>query len=65
MKSVFLMLLAMTLLGASLFFFYRSSGLLMVNEYLAGLLHLFVGFATIRAGVDLCRYAVVLHLRSR
>jgi len=65
MKSAFLMLLALALLGASLFFFYRSSGLLMSNDYLAGLLHLFVGFATIRGGVDLCRFAVVLHLRSR
>ena len=65
MKSMFLLLTAIALLGASLFFFYRSSGLLMASEYLAGLLHLFVGFATIRAGVDLSRYALVIHLRSR
>jgi hypothetical protein len=53
------------MLGASLFFFYRSSALLMGTDYLAGLLHIFVGFATIRAGVELCRFAVVLHSRSR
>jgi hypothetical protein len=65
MKSAFLLLLALTMLGASLFFFYRSSALLVSNDYLAGLLHIFVGFATIRAGVELCRFAVVLHSRSR
>ena len=65
MKSALLVLLALIMLAASLFFFYRSSGLLVSRDYLAGLLHLFVGFATIKAGVEFCRFAVVLHLRSR
>lgn len=64
MKSVFLLLLAAALLAASVFFFYQSGELLTAREYLAGLLHIFVGFATIRAGSELARLSVVMHVRS-
>ena len=64
MKSAFLLLLAAILLGWSVWFFYQSGDLLSTRDYLAGLLHVFVGFATVRAGVELARLAIISHSRS-
>ncbi len=65
MKSAFLLLLAALLLACSVWFFYQSGGMLSSRDYLAGLLQIFVGFATIKGGVELARLAVVAHVRSR
>jgi hypothetical protein len=65
MKSLFYILIALCLLGTSVFFFHQSTQLLLDQSYLGGLLHIFVGFATIRAGVEFARLAVVLDVESR
>lgn len=65
MKSALLILVSLILLAGALWAFFQSSGLLVEREYLAGLLHIFVGFATLKAGVEFCRFAIILHLRSR
>lgn len=65
MRSTLLLLLAAVLLGFSVWFFHQSGSLLSERDYLAGLLHIFVGFATIRGGVELARLSVVAHVRSR
>jgi|GEM_PF-1326422 len=65
MKSTLLLLLATALFVGSVWFFHLCGELLSSKDYLAGTLHIFVGLATIRGGVELARLAVVLHLRSR
>ena len=64
LKGVLLLLLAAGLLAVSVWFFFRTGTLLSDSDYLAGIIHIFVGFATIRAGVELARLAVVAHFRS-
>ena len=65
MKIFLFVSLSIALLVASIFFFHQSGGFLMERNYLAGLLHIFVGFATIRGGLEFARLAVVLQDRSR
>ena len=55
MRTSVYILLAVILLGASLWFFYRTGQFLADQDYLAGLIHVFVGFAVIRTGADLAR----------
>ena len=55
MRARAYMALAVILLGASLWFFYRTGQFLADQDYLAGLIHVFVGFAVIRTGADLAR----------
>ncbi len=64
MKGFVLLLLAAFLAVAAVFFFHRSGELLAGKDYLAGLLHIFVGLATIRHAVELARLAVLPKLRS-
>jgi len=64
MKTSLLMLLATCLLAASVWFFAQSSEMLSERDYLAGLIHIFVGFTTIRYGVELARLAVIHGMRS-
>lgn len=64
MRSLFLLLLATLMLVGSLWFFHRSGELLASRDYLAGLIHIFVGFATVRAGVELARLSVSIQSRS-
>lgn len=42
---------------ASLYFFYRGTGFLAAQDYVAALLTIFVGFALVKAGVELVRLA--------
>ena len=65
MKSSFLLVLATSLFLVAVWFFGLSGEFLTSKDYLAGVLHVFVGLATVRGGVELARLAVVLHLRSR
>ena len=64
MKPTFLLILAAALFGASIFFFAQSGELFAGKDYLAGILHMFVGFSLVRAGVELARLAVVSRGRS-
>ena len=64
MKSALLLLMAALLLGFSIWFFHQSAELLASRDYLAGAVHIFVGFATIKTGVQLARLSVVVHSRS-
>ncbi len=64
MKAFFFISLATVLVAVSIFFFWQSGGLLGERNYLAGLLHVFVGFATIRGGIEFGRLAVVTEGRS-
>ena len=65
MKSVFLLLLATALFVGAIWFFHLCGELLSSKDYLAGTLHIFVGLATVRGGVEVARLSVVLHLRGR
>ena len=42
---------------ASLYFFYRGTGFLAAQDYVAALLTIFVGFALVKTGVELVRIA--------
>ena len=64
MKSFSLILIAVALLAAGVWFFHRCGGFLGERDYLAGLLHVVVGATTLRAGVQLAKLAVVTRLRS-
>ncbi len=64
MKSFLLWLTALGLFSASLWFFHSSSRFLSDRDYLAGLLHVLVGFACLRSGVEIVRLAVVIRLRT-
>ncbi|MEZ4268015.1 MAG: hypothetical protein R3F39_16745 [Myxococcota bacterium] len=65
MKSFMFWLAAILLLAAALWMFHTSSQFLLDHDYLAGLLHVLVGLAVLRAGVEMARLGVVLRLRSR
>ncbi len=65
MKTGLLMFLATALIVAALWFFQVSGTLLSGRQYLAGLLHILVGVSATRAGVELARRAVALHVRGR
>ncbi len=64
MKGLLFIMVSLALLVASIFFFHQSGTLLTERNYLAGLLHIFVGFATIRGGIEFARLAVVMADRS-
>ena len=64
MRFFLLWLVVLGLFGAGLWFFHESSQFLLDRDYLAGLLHVVVGLATVRSGVEVARLAVVLELRS-
>ena len=63
MKTVVLLLLAAALVIASIVFFHRCGEFLGNQDYLAGIVHIFVGSATIRFGVELARLAVLTRMR--
>lgn len=65
MKSTLFWLTSLALLAAALWLFHTSSRFLLDRDYLAGLLHVLVGLAVLRAGVEMARLGVVLKLRSR
>jgi hypothetical protein len=58
MRRPWLEILAALLLIGSLFFFYRSVTALEQHDYVAAILLMFIGFAVIRVGSDLCRLAL-------
>lgn len=64
MKGLSLLLIAVLLLAAGVWFFHLCGSFLVDRDYLAGLVHVFVGAITLRAGVQLARLAVVIRLRS-
>ncbi|MGM0577036.1 MAG: hypothetical protein ACQEXJ_15025 [Myxococcota bacterium] len=64
MKSFLLWLVAVALFAAAVWSFHTSSGFLSERDYLAGLLHVLVGLATLRGGVEVSRLAVVVALRA-
>jgi hypothetical protein len=58
MKSalrVILLVVAVALLGASVFFFFRTGERIVDKDYLGGLLEVVAGLALVRAGVELVR----------
>ena len=59
MRDLLLWTLVVVMLGAGLFFFYGSGRFLADGDYLAGLLHVFVGLASLKAGMELARLAIV------
>ncbi len=59
MKSTVLLLLSAALFVACIWFFAECGELFSAKDYLAGLLHMFVGFALVRAGVELARLSVL------
>ncbi len=63
LKSLLLLALAALLLAFSLWFFKQSGDLLAGRDYIAGCLHVFVGYSTIRAAVELARLSVVQQAR--
>lgn len=65
MKQFFLWLIVVALLSSGVFFFHRSGGFLAERDYLAGLIHVLAGLATLRAGVEVARLAVILRLRAQ
>ena len=65
MKFALVWLGVVALFCSGLWFFYESSQFLMDQDYLSGLLHVLVGLAIFRAGVDIARMGVVMHLRSQ
>ena len=64
-KLTLLWIGVIALFVSGLWFFHESSQFLMDQDYLAGLLHVLVGLAIFRAGVDVARMGVVMHLRSQ
>lgn len=64
MRFFLLWIVVLSLFGAGLWFFYESSQFLLDRDYLAGILHVVVGLATVRSAVEVARLAVVLELRS-
>lgn len=64
MRFFLLWLVVILLFAAGLWFFSESSQFLLDRDYLAGLLHVVVGLATVRSAVEVARLAVVLELRS-
>ncbi len=64
MKNSVLLVLAALLFIASLWFFEKCGGLFGTKDYLGGLLHMFIGFSLVRAGVELARLAVINRGRS-
>ncbi len=59
MRSTILLLLATALFVGCVWFFAECGALFAAKDYLAGLLHVFVGFALVRAGVELARLSVL------
>ncbi|MBW2731930.1 MAG: hypothetical protein JRH20_06020 [Deltaproteobacteria bacterium] len=59
MKHILLEIISIILFGASLVFFYQCVHFITQRDYVGALLLLLVGFAVIRAGVDLARLGFV------
>lgn len=59
MKSAVLLVFAGVLFAACIWFFSETADLFAQKDYLAGLLHVLVGFALVRAAVELSRLAVL------
>ena len=59
MRRYFFELLAVTLIGGSLLFFYECIAFLGRRDYIAALILMFVGFAVIRVGAELARLSLV------
>ncbi len=57
-------MLCALLLCAGVFFFHRSARFLVDQDYLGGLLYIFVGLSSIRYGVEMARLAVLTRFRS-
>ena len=64
MKDALIWTLVVVMLGAGLWFFHVSGAFLSDGDYLAGLLHIFVGLASVKAGVELARLAIVSRIES-
>ncbi len=65
MKQILLWLIVVALFASGVALFHRSGGFLADRDYLAGLIHVFAGLATLRAGVEIARLAVILRLRAQ
>jgi len=50
---------SLSLIGVSLFFFYRSVGFLAGNDYVGAVVTMLIGLMIIRVGVELSRLALV------
>ncbi len=59
MRRAFFEILAVTLLGGSLLFFYECVVFLTRRDYVAAIILMFIGFAVIRVGAELARVARV------
>jgi len=59
LKSILLIVLAVVLFGACLFFYHRAGLRITDKEYIGGALHLVVGLSLTRAAVELARLAVL------
>lgn len=59
LRTWLIWLVALVLFAAALWFFHGGSQFLVDADYLGGLLHILMGLATIRAGVEMARLAVV------
>lgn len=62
MKFALLALFAALLFAASVWFFFRSGGLLVLEISLAGALHVIPGLALSKVGLDFARLAVLTRI---
>jgi len=58
-RRYFFEILAVTLIGGSLLFFYECIVFLTRRDYIAAIILMFIGFAVIRVGTELARIALV------
>ena len=65
MKRTLIWTMAYSLMIAGLWFFSLSSEFLRDQDYLGGLLHVFVGLAMTRSCVELARLAVALRIEGQ
>lgn len=59
MKSALLIVIALVLFAACLFFYHRAGLRITDKEYIGGVLHLIVGLSLTKAAVELARLAVL------
>lgn len=64
MKFALLIVFAVALLAAAVYFFLRTGQHLVGKDYLGGVIHLVAGLALSRAGVELARLAVLARTRA-
>lgn len=60
MRNVLLWFIVVGLFAAGVWFFHMSSRLLLEGSYLAGILEIGVGLATLRGGVEMARLAILV-----